>query len=304
MSEAPTNTLVLTFSGYFQLRMATDPDPTDDPRGMSGYTFALPGEPDFDGLMHLQPDEPGVFERSFGTDPFAPRVGVRVTSAMSGFIPVPSLIGARLSLPNAQLVERNGLVVRNDFFAIDPVRVRLEQDGKILLERVDELDPSRPGLPIVEADTPMLLRRQPTRWKMYSEEVANATGLPTPVTDQVLIENRRRRQGCLTELLARTEDPVARAALDVRIRELSILRRWWEISQIGPDGPPIDRRAYTLALQAQGWNIGLNGDVLVNTLGGDPSVPWPFTFWLGGWDADALCAYISGSLTIPLASRR
>jgi hypothetical protein len=302
MSETTANTLLLNFAGYFQLRMATDPDPTDDPRGMSGYTFALPGEPDFDGILHLQADEPGVCEREFGGDSFAPRVGVTVTSALESGVSIPTLEGARLSLPNARLVERNGLVVRNDFFALDPVCLRLVKDGKVLLERVDELDPARPGLPITEADSPMLLRRQPRAWQMNSPEVAAATGLPNPPTDQDLIANRLHRRDCLIELLKRTKDPVQRAALEVRISELAIVRRWWDLSQETPAGPPIDRRAYTLALQAKGWNVELNGPVRENTLGGDPKQPWPLAFWLGGWDGDALAAYMSGSLSVPLVS--
>src|SRR3989441_8892461 len=75
--------LYLSFEGYFQMRMATDPDPSDEPRGVSGYTFALAGEPDFDFLLHLQPDEEGVVERRFGVskDAAGPRVGVTVRRA-------------------------------------------------------------------------------------------------------------------------------------------------------------------------------------------------------------------------------
>src|SRR5688500_5259039 len=36
----------LTFRGWFQARLPTDPDPFDEPRGISGYAWALPGEPD------------------------------------------------------------------------------------------------------------------------------------------------------------------------------------------------------------------------------------------------------------------
>ncbi len=36
--------LVVNFAGWFQCRLATDPDPTDEPRGVSGFTFALAGE--------------------------------------------------------------------------------------------------------------------------------------------------------------------------------------------------------------------------------------------------------------------
>jgi hypothetical protein len=34
---------------------------------------------------------------------------------------------------------------------------------------------------------------------------------------------------------------------------------------------------------------------LINTL-------HPLNFWMGGWDGDALCAYISGYLSIPFAA--
>jgi hypothetical protein len=49
--------LILNFEGYFQMRMATDPDPADEKRGVSGYTFALVGEPDLDAKIHLQSEE-------------------------------------------------------------------------------------------------------------------------------------------------------------------------------------------------------------------------------------------------------
>ena len=88
------STLTLNFEGWFQMRMATDPDPTDEKRGVSGYTFALAGEPDLDAKVHMQPDEPGVWQRKFGPgdddgpnlpvgaqSKYGPRVGVTVTSA-------------------------------------------------------------------------------------------------------------------------------------------------------------------------------------------------------------------------------
>jgi hypothetical protein len=296
------STLRLWFQGYTQFRMATDPDPSDDPRGLSGYTFALPGEPDFDQTLRFQPDEPGVWQRNFGGDTFAPRVGVTVRRAEVAGTPAAQYIGARVSLLEARLVELNGLVVRNDYFAVDPVHLRVSLNGSTLLERVDLLDPARPRLSILDAGTPELLRRQPSQWVSNSEEVAEATGLPQPVTDQALIENRQHRQHCLEALLAETIDPVERSGLETRIAELRILRKWWDLSEYAPGGPPLDRRAYTLALQAKGWNVGINGPVLVNQVGANGAAPWPLRFWLGGWDADALCAYIDGDIEIPLAA--
>ena len=38
--------LVLTFQGWCLILVATDPDPSDEPRGVSGYTFAFGAEPD------------------------------------------------------------------------------------------------------------------------------------------------------------------------------------------------------------------------------------------------------------------
>ena len=83
--------LILNFEGYFQMRMATDPDPTDEKRGISGYTFALAGEPDLDAKIHLQPDEDGVWERKFGPPGTpGPCVGVKVKSATRNNAAAPS----------------------------------------------------------------------------------------------------------------------------------------------------------------------------------------------------------------------
>ncbi len=290
--------LELEFEGWFQLRMATDPDPTDEPRGLSGYTFALPGEPDFDGLLHLQPGEAGVCERRYGPEPDAPgpRVGVTVRRATRNGTPLPELVGAPIAMPGARLVERNGLVVRNDYFAIDPLRVTLTSGCVVILDRTDLLDPADPTLTIDRAGSAALERRQPTTWTRNSDEVAAATGLPVPVTDDALIADRRARQANLQALLAVTTDPVERAGLETRIAELRILHQWWNQS----GGQPIDRRAYTLALQASGWSVAMNGPVQANDVGADPDQPWKLAFWLGGWDGDALAGYLRGSWSVPL----
>lgn len=61
------------FSGIFQLRLATDPDPSHDPRGHSGWTFAYAEEPDLDRVIR--------FNHPVSPRPFTPPVGVRVTDA-------------------------------------------------------------------------------------------------------------------------------------------------------------------------------------------------------------------------------
>lgn len=297
--------LYLAFEGYFQMRMATDPDPPDEPRGLSGYTFALAGEPDLDGLLHLQPDEEGVCERRFGVKPQAtdPRVGVTVRQAKRFdektlvYKEAPEWIGARVSFVKAQLVERNGIIIRNDLFAIDPLRVQVRKKrGALVLDREDFLDPDNPELPISQATSAMLTRRQPQGLTDNSVEVAKATGLPD-ASDATCIANRQIRQRNLEELLKRTRNPVERAALETRISQLNILQQWWNLSE---KGMPIDRRAHQLTLQGYGWSIDINGPVHANKIGADENTTWTLSFWMGGWDGDALCAYISGYLSIPL----
>jgi hypothetical protein len=298
--------LYLSFEGYFQMRMATDPDPTDELRGVSGYTFALAGEPDFDNLLHLQPDEEGVCERRFGVaaDAPGPRVGVTVRQAKSFnektlvYADAPEYIDARVSFVKAELTERNGIIIRNDLFAIDPLRVQVRKKrGALILDREDFLDPNNPSLPITQATSEMLERRQPQGLTNNSVEVAKATGLPDS-SNESCINNRRIRQKNLEELLKRTRNPVERAALETRISQLNILRRWWNLSQ---GGKPIDRRAHQLTLQAYGWNVDINGKVNENKIGADETAHWPLSFWMGGFDGDAMCAYVSGYLSVPLA---
>ncbi len=44
----------LEFEGWWQCRFATDPDPADDPRGVSGPTFVVAGEEPLDRIIRWQ----------------------------------------------------------------------------------------------------------------------------------------------------------------------------------------------------------------------------------------------------------
>jgi hypothetical protein len=293
--------LILNFEGYFQMRMATDPDPTDEKRGVSGYTFAFAGEPDLDAKIHLQPDEDGVWEREFGPGG-GPRVGVKVTAASRDGKPAPELVGTRVAFVDAQILEHNGILVRNDYFIIDPFRVQLlkADSNDRLLDRVDWLNPVDPDMPEIEATAAMLTRRQAKKFTSNSQVVADATGLPSPA-NVALIANRLERRRSLRTLLETTTDPIQRAALESRIHELGIVERWWELSANAGQNKVIDRRAAQLALQLDGWNVDMNGRVDANSLGAAENYPWNIAFWMGGWDGDALCGYVKGTWTIPLA---
>jgi hypothetical protein len=257
--------LYLSFEGYYQMRMATDPDPTDEPR--VGVTVRRATLFDEEKLVYTE---------------------------------APEYLGARVSFVKAQLVERNGIIIRNDFFVLDPVRVQVRKKrGTLVLDREDYLDPNNPALSVAQANSEQLQRRQPTGATTNSVEVAKATGLPD-ASNESCINNRRIRQRNLEELRKRTKNPVERAALDTRISQLDILRQWWNLSQSVDGVKPIDRRAHQLTLQFFGWNVDINGKVYENKINADENAHWPLNFWMGGWDGDALCAYISGYLSIPL----
>ena len=64
--------LSITFAGWAQCRLATDPDPYDEPRGVSGYMWAYSGEVDLDRIIRFQAPP---FQRTH-----TPEIGVSVTS--------------------------------------------------------------------------------------------------------------------------------------------------------------------------------------------------------------------------------
>ena len=99
---------------------------------------------------------------------------------------------------------RNGVIVRNDMFAIDPLRVRIEKarTGAPLLERVNNLsgDPNLPTFPSsTQRERNWSSRQLQGGFTDGSWKVALATGLPSP-SDDALLANRRERQRNLIAL--------------------------------------------------------------------------------------------------------
>ena len=84
---------------------------------------------------------------------------------------------------------------------------------------------------------------------------------------------------------------------------LSDATRQDAITGVTPDGKTLvvgsDLKDFWYVIDAQTGTLP-NGDVYANAPGGDPSQEWPLSFWMGGWDGDALCAYIRGTWQIPL----
>lgn len=260
--------LILAFEGWFQVRLATDPDPSDEPRGVSGTTFALAGEPDFDRIVRFH-------------DPVAPRshgqpVGVFVTS------PEP-LKGARVEmLEDPIFVNHNNVVTISETEPMDPFHLKIAH-GDFLLQRNDFWDPGQPTMTAFEAPEAAMRRRLGSLAR-DSVRVAQVTG----ITDYTAYRKARRAQ--LESDLARATDEIERVALAKRVRELS-----------KPDDQyPTERLGYCMT-----YRFALNGIARVEDPGGllggtpDPSRDWPLELWLGAYDSDTLCGYASGVLEVP-----
>src|SRR5438067_16813 len=102
----------LGFSGWFQVRLATDPDPCDEPRGVSGYSWALPGEPDLDRIIRFQPNAP--FLRAGCAPEVRPGVVVQHVSMSERELADHPLAHARVDLVDGPKFEgRNGIVAED-----------------------------------------------------------------------------------------------------------------------------------------------------------------------------------------------
>lgn len=278
--------LVLYFDGWFQCRLPTNPDPTDEPRGVSGFTFAVAGEPDLDRVIRLQnPPHP----RSH-----APEVGVAIRGvALNGERQAGHpLLGAGLRLAGEPKFESRNQLLTDDPSGtglIEPFHLVIDGDG-ITIERPATLFPPDPLRPLYEVPVLFLNRRAPVDPNGYTLDpvrIARDAGIASPPA------YRKERMSRLEADLSSTVDPTARAALAKRISELE-------------KSDPSDMRTLSMIL-TQTRRFELDGPAEIRDTDGilspapDAAGAWPIEFWMGGWDADALCGFMSGRLTIPPA---
>jgi hypothetical protein len=264
--------LSLAFAGWFECRLATDPDPADEPRGVSGTTFACPGEPDLDRVIRFQP---GPATRRPG-----PAVGVRITGVSRDGRPVAHpLLGAAVELAGQPRFEgRNRLLGVPGTEAIDPLELVVGSSG-LGLRRRDRLDAGDAGL--AEAG-PGALGRRAGGGIERGDGVTAAIARATAIDD--FLAYRLDRAAAIDAALAATPDPVAAAGLRRRREALGAVARM--------------RVAYAIDI----GELGGLGSVDGLPPGIDCRAPWPLRFWMGAWDADALCGFVSGTLGLPPAA--
>jgi hypothetical protein len=257
--------LFVKFEGWFQCRLATDPDPVDEPRGVSGYMRALPGEPDFDRIIRFN-DAPVKRDH-------VPDIGVKVTRvAIDGANdPNHPLLGARVDLMgDPKYYGYNGIVADDGVEAIVPFDLRIQKDG-FLLQRAHadkEEFPfkdllARNGIIPAHVDN-----AEATGIYDFSAYLsARADALKKELTGAEA-KGDALRQDCLSRRIAFLASPSASQFFSFRMTWLVELKA--------------------------GVSLKDPGTLLPRKLTADP---WTAHLWMGAWDPDGLRGYAAGSLT-------
>jgi hypothetical protein len=278
--------LVIAFSGWALLRLPTDPDPTDEPRGVSGYTFAFAGEPDFDRILYLQPPA------NFTPRSQSPPLGVTVASAVrTDGKEVPALAGAAVNLLGEPMLEnRNWNLTLPGFEPIVPFHLQITGGG-VTIERDAPLNPQDPDQPVWQTPQELLLAQGARGMEFEPATIGEATGIWDSL--KVVTERLRALQRELEHLKAHKGDPTAIVALEGRIAEL-------EFAVANPTDRRVmaryfvERFGFPMTGQA---SVAVDGNPLGGTL--DTTSPWAVSFWLGAWDPDVLCLFMKGALEVP-----
>lgn len=284
----------LEYSGWAQCRLPTDPDPSNEPRGVSGYSFAFAGEPDLDRIIRFQPTA-GIVEREV-----APAVGVMVRSGWvldpdhggesQRLDPDHALIGARVDLlGDPQFDSRNYVVVNNGFGVIWPFHFCIDNgqpgDDHVRIERSAVIDPSRPDAAPLELDEKQLAPYLLSVPVLNSALVLAETGVVDPMAW------RLHRLEQVRELRSQTDpsDIVRIAALDKRIVELQ------QTDTVNRRTQQIGTKAYCrYPLNGQDAVVHAHGTALTMS----PPEPWNLEMWFGGWDVDALNFFVKGAIIL------
>jgi hypothetical protein len=273
--------LVIAFEGWFLCRLATDPDPSDEPRGVSGSTFALPGEPDLDRVIVLHDPAPEVVRS------YAPPIGVFVADARVGDKAQPAFVGARVDLLGKPRFEnRNFVLTVAGREPIVPFHIRISR-AETLLARPTVLWPQHPDAGIHTVPEQRLESFGARGFGTDRERVLRSTQIGDPLA------SRRERRRRLVADRARERDPLRHAALSKRIHELDMAI-----------ADPANERNVNLTA-VEDFQFELFGQAIVGAeaaaIGARADVPWSTSFWMGGWDSDVLAGFMKGSLRVPLS---
>jgi len=280
----PGRWLSVDFEGWYQARLATGGDPYNDPRGVSGWQFAFPGEPDLDRVLRFQPA--GTFLRAH-VDPGI-TIGVAVTTAAVDGVEVPGLVGAPVDLLASPVFDgHNGVMAADGDEPIVPLRLRVAAEGStIQRSAADGHAPPYLDLAAIGAVADMPAAGALRSRHGLPERVSGNDGAPTPELIQHVRRARTRLQSAIDDAVARG-DEVQRRILAVRLTQTG--RMWW------PFGATVV------------WRLRLTGsDSIAELPEGVPTpvvdAPWWLELVSTGFDQDAGCALVRGVLHAPVTA--
>jgi hypothetical protein len=296
--------LEIDFGGYFLCRIATDPDPTNEQRGVSGYTMALVTEDPLDQVIRTQVT-PDFAARNLRepAQRMGIRIGVDVTDVRFDGEPYPrgqeALLGGRLYLegenppfPGPIFDSRNNIVGSDDnmSFVVNPFELRIQSDA-VEIRAKDFLNPAQPDQKIWQIEDPeTYIRRLPAPLISQSMAAMEAVRVFDPFS---YFASRRRY---LTERIRELETQKPLGPED-EARLEGLKSRMFQLDFWG------DRVINKLAFQLP-YAFNVNGPQSVKgqeRLGGtvDCTQPWPVSFWFGSWDGDLLVGVMQGTLSMP-----
>ncbi|HWU86396.1 MAG TPA: hypothetical protein VN253_03950 [Kofleriaceae bacterium] len=306
--KATARLLEIDFEGYFACRIATDPDPSNEARGMSGYTMALPRESRLDQIIRLQVDEPYLARNArpplremklplgvkvtgarFDGEPYRP-----AATALSGA--TVDLVGRDPPFADGPVFESRNNIVGNDdamAFVIVPFQLVITGPGATLTA-TDYLDPADPSKQTWQFTDPAAYARRISTCQISDDtEVSEAVN----VFDAYgYFRDRRKyleREIERAALAQRGADPETSARLEADIQ--GYRSRIFQLERWG------DRIINKIQMRVD-WAHDINGpQTVTGSLGGtvDTTTPWQFGVWFGGWDGDLLIGYARGTLKVP-----
>ncbi len=262
-------TLALRFAGWMQCRLSTDPDPYDELRGVTGRTYALPGEPDLDRVIRFTPANAVV--RVLAAPPDVRVTEVRVDGRRT---PRHPLVGATLSLGERAVFEgRNGLAALERDEPIFDIDVCVAGAGVVV--RRHHVD-SRGGAGAV-----------PAAGVLVNDSLLREAGVPDAAA---YVADRIER---LAELRRAATDPVIVAGLDRRLAGLETRLQ----------NPRVSDLMHQMVMTHRGvisGPVSVEDDADGTCSRIDRDADWPFEVRTGAFDPDTLSGWASGVLAIAL----
>jgi hypothetical protein len=314
----PAKLLEIKYQGYFMCRIATDPDPTNEGRGMSGYTMALAQESLLDQVIRLQPhdpDHPDYFTRNLRpplrNGDMGVTLGVKVCDVRFDGQPFArgrdALCGAKVWLDGKSppmngpvFNSRNSITGSDDTMAmvVTPFHLRIEHEATgARITAIDHLDPAHPEMPIWKIFDPAVYQRRLTS-AVSSTDMDVLEAINVYDTYGYFRDRRRYLEKRIADVksLRATVDAHDRAHLAALDAELEGYEsRIYQLELWG------DRVIGKLNMKCA-WQFASNGlQTAHGELGGtlDIAQPWQQAFWFGGWDGDLLIGYMRGTLSAP-----